>query len=731
MIVDSVDESILLPAAPPGAPLAERRAHRTVLHGTVLEDEWFWLRDPSYPKVKATAILDYVEAENDYFAAAMAPYGELIDTVFQEMKGRIKASDKSVPYKDGDWLYWIEYEEGADYKRWYRKRAKHVLGARNSAAEGNDGGSESQLILDEPALAVGKDYIRVSSVSVSPDGRILAFAVDDNGSERYEVRFRDLSANILLPDVIKGSLSSLVWAEGIPALFYGLANEQWRTDTIRLHRLGTPVSEDTEIYREAEIGFSLDVGKTADDRYVTIVGGDNETSEVRLIPASSPSARPKLVAARRKGREYSVEHREGLLYILTNDEHPNFRVATASIDAPDRWENLISGSDDFYITELHIFRDFFIIEGREEGLDQIEVRDYAAPLAAKRIVFPEPSYVAALGDNCEYHQDKLRITYESMVTPATVYDYDLSSGVLEFLKVQEIPSGYDSADYTSERISIIARDGTPIPVSLVHRKDRQRGKDIALHLYVYGSYGYAIAPGFSANRLSLIDRGLVYAIAHVRGGDDLGRRWYLAGKGFARKNSFYDVIDVAHGLIEQGYSRAGKISAEGRSAGGQIMGIICNEEPNLWGAVLAGVPFVDVINTMSDETLPLTPREWSEWGNPVTDKAAFEYMLSYSPYDNVRAQSYPPLFVSSGLNDPRVTYWEPTKWVAKLRAMRTNDSLLLLHTNMGAGHGGKSGRWQALRETAEEYVFVLTQLGVESTGSAKSPKSTGSGSAEK
>ncbi|PKP97632.1 MAG: S9 family peptidase [Alphaproteobacteria bacterium HGW-Alphaproteobacteria-13] len=680
------------------ALVAEKRPHEMTLHGRTLSDPWHWLKDESYPVVDDADILDYVKAENAWFDAAMKPHAALVETLFQEMKGRIKETDASVPQKDGDWLYWVEYEEGAEYKKWYRRPVS---------------GGEPQLMLDETALAEGKDYFRLSDLSVSPDGRIMAYAVDDNGSERFEVRFRDLATGEALPDVIPGTLSSLVWTANSDALLYGLANENWRTDNVHLHKLGTPVAEDKLLYKEEDIGFGVGIGKTAADNWIVIATGDNETSEAYLLPAADPQAKPLLVAPRQKGREYSVDEREGTLYIHTNDDHPNFRIATASLAKPGEWTTLIPGSDHSYITGLAIFRDYFVLETREDGLDQIDVRPYDAPLTPGRIAFPEATYVAGLGDNPEYHQDRIRIDYESMVTPDTVYDYDVRAGTLETLKVQEIPSGYDPSQYITERVSLPARDGTMVPASLVYRKGTKLDGSAPLHLYAYGSYGYRVPPGFSTTRLSLVDRGMIYAIAHVRGGDDLGREWYLAGKLDRRKNTFHDFIDVAKGLIAKNYTSAGKISIEGRSAGGQVMGVVYNEAPELWGAVLAGVPFVDVINTMVDETLPLTPGEWPEWGNPITDKTAFDYILSYSPYENVTAKAYPPMLVSAGLNDPRVTYWEPAKWVARLRATRTNDSALLLRTNMGAGHAGKSGRWTSLKEDAEEYAFVLTQLGVE------------------
>ncbi len=699
LLAQQKDAALTSPApALPAAPVAEKRSHEMKLHGKKLSDPYHWLKDESYPVIDDKDVLDYVKAENAYFDAAMKPHAALVETLFQEMKGRIKEADSSVPQKDGDWVYWVEFEEGAEYKKWYRRPAA---------------GGDAALILDEVAMAKDKEYFRLSDVAISPNGKLMAYAVDDNGSERFEVRFTDLTTGKALPDVIPGTLSSLVWTENSDALLYGLANENWRTDNVHVHYLGTPVSEDVRIYKEADIGFGVGIGKTADDAYIVIATGDNETSEVYLLPADDPGAQPMLVSARKKGREYSVDVREKTLYIHTNDDHANFRVATASLDNPGEWQTLIPGSDDNYITGLSIFRDYFVLESREKGVDQVDVRRYDAPLTPGRIKFPETTYVAGLGDNPEYHQDKLRLDYESMVTPDTVYDYDIASGKLETLKVQEIPSGYNRDEYVTELVNMPARDGTPVPVSLVYKKGTPRDGSAPLHLYVYGSYGYRVPPGFSTTRLSLVDRGMIYAIAHVRGGDDLGRAWYLAGKTTARKNTFNDFIDVAKGLIAAKYTSAGKISIEGRSAGGQVMGVVYNEAPELWGAVLAGVPFVDVINTMVDETLPLTPGEWPEWGNPITDKAAFDYMLSYSPYDNVTAKAYPPMLVSAGLNDPRVTYWEPAKWVAKLRATRTNDATLLLRTNMGAGHAGKSGRWGALREDAEEFAFVLTQLGVE------------------
>lgn len=688
------------PSAPVLPPVAAQKPHQITAHGKTWDDPWFWLRDPDYPKVDDTEVLDYLKAENAYFEAKMKPQAALIETLFQEMKGRIKEDDKSVPQKDGNFVYWSEFEKGGQYRKWYRQAA---------GADGK-GIGEAKLVLDEPALAAGKEYFRVGSLSISPDEKILAYSIDDNGSERFEVRFKNIETGEILPDVIPGTLSSLEWSADSSQLLYGLANENWRTDNIHVHKMGTPTAQDKLLFKEKDIGFSCDVGLTANEKYLVIATGDNETSEVRLIPRDDVFAKPILVAPRKKGREYSVEERDGTLYIHTNDDHPNFRIATASLAKPDTWATLIPGSDDFYITDFDAFKDFYVIEGRDKGLDQIEIRSYADPKKVERITFPEASYVAGLGNNPEYDVTKLRVTYESMVTPDTVYDYGLADKKLTTLKVQEIPSGYNASQYATERLMMKGRDGTMIPVSLVYKKGLVKDGTAPLHLYAYGAYGYAVPPGFSTTRLSLVDRGYIYAIAHIRGGDDLGRNWYLQGKLNQRMNTFTDFIDVAQGLVDKGYTARGAISASGGSAGGELMGAIVNMDPQMWGAVVAHVPFVDVMSTMMDESLPLTPGEWPEWGNPITDKAAFDYMFSYSPYDNVKAQAYPPMMVTAGLNDPRVTYWEPAKWVARLRATKTDSNTLLLKTNMGAGHGGKSGRFDSLKEDAEEFAFILTQM---------------------
>ena len=681
-------------------PVAAKKPYSVTHHGITVTDDYAWLRDPGYPEVTDKEVLAHLEAENAWFKARMAPHEPLVDRLFTEMRGRIKEADKSVPQKDGDWLYWIEYEEGAEYKKWWRR----PVGAP-------DDGTADELLLDEVALAEGKEYFRLGTISVSTGGKLLAYAIDDNGSERFTARIKNLATGELLPDEIPGTLSSLIWVAGDTGLVYSLANDNWRTDNAKLHWLGQPVEQDVELYHEDDEGFRVGSAISANEKWLIIGTSDHETSEVRIVPTADPLATPILVRAREKGVEYDVDEREDVLFIHTNDTHENFRLATAPLASPGEWTTLVEGTDQFYLTGFELFRDFYVVEGRLAGLDRIELRSYDDPARIEPIAFPEASFSAGLGDNPEWHVDKLRLSYESMVSPATVFDYHLADRRFETLKVQEIPSGYDAALYITERLEIAARDGTMIPVSVVMRRDRASGGP--LHLYGYGAYGIAIEPGFSTTRLSLVDRGFAYAIAHIRGGDDLGRAWYKAGKLERRSNTFTDFVDVAKGLAALGYTQEGRISISGGSAGGELMGAVINSDPGLFGAVVAHVPFVDVLHTMLDETLPLTPGEWPEWGNPIEDHAAFEQIRDYSPYDQVKAQAYPPLLVTAGLNDPRVTYWEPAKWVAKLRELKTDDNELLLKTNMGAGHGGKSGRFESLKETAEEFAFILWQLGVE------------------
>jgi oligopeptidase B len=680
----------------PNPPQAEQRPHRYEAHGQTIEDPWHWLRDANYPQVQDEAVLAYLQAENDYFQQAMQPHQALIDTLFEEMKGRIKEDESSVPIRDGEWLYWWAFSPGAQYRSWYRKRFA---------------GGADELLFDEPAEAEGKDYFRLGALEVSPDGKLLAVLVDDNGSERFKLRIRDIASGEDLETVTDVAIGQPVWSSDGTGIVFNEVNENWRSYRARFHRLGRPTDEDVTLYEETEeLGFSVHVSRSQDRELIFIATGDNATTEVRFVPAADPTGPLTLISPRKDKREYSVDAAHGKLWIVTNDDHVNFRLAEADPAAPGEWKTVIPGSTQVYLRGLTSYRDHLALSQRVDGLDQLVLRKYSGE--ETRIPFEEQSYSAGFGGNPEFAPHAYRLVYSSMVTPQTVYDYHPESGELETLKVQEIPSGYDPSLYRTERLMVPARDGQRIPVSVVYPEDFEKDGEGRLLLYAYGAYGYAVPPSFSTSRISLLDRGWAYAIAHIRGGDDLGYDWFLQGKLDKRTNTFNDFVDAAKGLIDAKSTRAGNIAIQGGSAGGELMGAVANSDPELWGAVVADVPFVDVLNTMLDDTLPLTPGEWPEWGNPITDKQAFELIRSYSPYDNVKPQAYPPMLITGGLNDPRVTYWEPAKWAAKLRATKTDGNLLLLKINMGAGHGGKSGRWDHLKEIAEAYAFMLTQVGV-------------------
>ncbi|MDB5691356.1 MAG: family peptidase [Alphaproteobacteria bacterium] len=683
----------------PPPPCAEQRPYRYECHAETIEDPYHWLRDPHYPKVDDARVLDYLKAENEYFEAAMAPHRPLVDALFEEMKGRVKEDESSVPVRDGDWLYWWAFQAGAQYRTWYRRSVA--------------GGGE-EVIFDEPVEAEGKDYFRLGALEVSPDGRLLATLVDDNGSERFKLRIRDLATGKDVETVTEVGIGQPVWTSDGAAIVFTEVNEHWRSYRARLHRLGTPVGEDRTLYEENEDpGFTVGLSRSQDRSLIFVATGDNASNEVRFLPADigahGADAEAVLISRRQEKRQYAVDAAHGKLWILANDEHVNFRLAVADPASPEDWRTVVPGSDRVYLTGLSAYRDHLAISSRIDGLDQLLLRSYEGE--ERRIPFAEAAYSAGFSGNPDFAPAAYRLHYSSMVTPATIYDYHPAEDRLEMLKVQEIPSGYDASLYETERLMVPARDGKSIPVSIVARKGFPKDGSGRLLLYGYGAYGIAIAPSFSTSRISLLDRGYAYAIAHIRGGDDMGYGWFLDGKLDRRWNTFHDFADAAKGLIGAGYGSAGHIAIQGGSAGGELMGVVANTDPELWGAIVADVPFVDVLNTMLDESLPLTPGEWPEWGNPILDRDAFDLIRSYSPYDNVKAQAYPPMLITGGLHDPRVTYWEPAKWAAKLRATRTDDALLLLKINMGAGHGGKSGRWERLHEIAEAYGFVLTQMG--------------------
>ena len=682
------------PATIPAPPQAQQRPYSYERHGVRIEDPWHWLRDPKYPEVDDPDVLAYLKAENAYFDDWKAEHQALLDELFGEMKGRIKEDDSSVPIRDGDWLYWWAFKPGAQYRTWYRKPAS---------------GGEEEVLLDEPAEAEGRDYFRLGALEVSPDGKLLATLADYDGSERFELRIRDLATGKDIETVTKVGIGQPVWTTDSGGIVYTEVNDNWRSYRAQYHRLGDAPEEAITLYEETEeLGFSVGVGRSHDRTTIFISTGDNATSEVRFVSADDPAQPLSMISRRKPGREYHVDAAHGKLWIHTNDDHVNFRLAVADPANPEAWETVIGGSDRVYLTGATAYRDHLAISSRVDGLDQLVVRTYAGE--ETRIPFAEASYSAFFMGNPEFAPEAYRLGYSSMVTPTTTYDFHPETGSLEVLKVQEIPSGYDASKYVTERRMIDARDGAKIPVSIVMPKGFEKNGEGKLFLYAYGAYGIAIPPTFNTNRISLLDRGWACAIAHIRGGDDLGYQWFLDGKLTKRTNTFNDFVDAAKGLIAANYTRAGRIAINGGSAGGELMGAVVNSDPGLWGAVIADVPFVDVLNTMLDDTLPLTPGEWPEWGNPITDKAAFDHIRSYSPYDNVRAQDYPPMLITGGLTDPRVTYWEPAKWAAKLRATKTDTNPLFLKINMGAGHGGKSGRWEKLHEVAETYGFMLTMV---------------------
>ena len=682
------------PVSLPAPPQAERRPYSYERHGVTIEDPWHWLRDPKYPEVDDPDVLAYLHSENAYFETWAGQHKQLIEQLFEEMKGRIKEDDSSVPIRDGDFLYWWAFKPGAQYRTWYRKPVS---------------GGADQVLLDEPAEAEGRDYFRLGALEISPDGKLLATLADYDGSERFELRIRDLATGKDIETVTKVGIGLPVWSSDSAGIVFTEVNDQWRSYRARYHRLGRPVDEDITLYEETEeLGFTVGLGKSHDRSTVFVSTGDNATTEVRFVSADDPSQPLTLISRRRQGREYHVDAAHGKFWIHTNDDHVNFRLAVADPADPEKWETVIPGSDRVYLTGATAYRDHLAITTRVDGLDRLTLRTYEGQ--ETHIPFEEASYSAFFMGNPEFAPDSYRVGYTSMVTPTTTYDYHPQSGELEVLKVQEIPSGYDASQYATERLTIEARDGTKVPVSVVYKKGFEKNGEGKLFLYAYGAYGIAIPPSFNSNRVSLLDRGWACAIAHIRGGDDLGYQWFLDGKLTKRTNTFNDFVDVAKGLIDAKFTRPGRIAINGGSAGGELMGAVVNSNPELWGAVVADVPFVDVLNTMLDDTLPLTPGEWPEWGNPITDKAAFDLIRSYSPYDNVKPQAYPPLLITGGLTDPRVTYWEPAKWAAKLRTAKTDNNPLFLKINMGAGHGGKSGRWEKLHEVAETYGFIMTEV---------------------
>jgi oligopeptidase B len=685
--------------APIEAPVADKRSSLRHYHGIALHDDYLWLKDSSYPATDDTDILQYLKQENRWFEQQMEPRRTQVEALFTEMKGRMEDDESAVPWTEKGYTYRWRYAPGSQYKIWERKSVKS---------------GKFVTILDEPKEAAGIEFFSVGQAEVSPNGELLAWTVDDNGSERKRLIVDDLNTGERQEDGLEDIYGSIVWSADSKAVFYTPSEQGvWRAERVMVHTLGSSPELDRQIFHNDDAGLFLSLRLSQSEQYLFIVLQDHQTSEVRYLPISEPDSEPQLVAARRDNIQYSMDHGNGHFYILVNDEHVNFRIATApqSDPSPANWKTLLAPSDEVYYQSVTPFKGFIAVEEMSEALSRIRVRFHDGK--EHYVEFPEQVYTSSLGNNPAYDTSTLRIDYESMITPDTVFDYTPSTKGLELRKQQVIPSGYDKNQFVTERQWATARDGVKVPVSLVYRKDVKRDGKAPLYLEGYGAYGYGMPPNFSALRLSLLERGVIYAIPHVRGGDEMGYQWYLDGKLKKRTNTFNDFVDVARYLIKEKYTAKGRIAISGGSAGGELVGAAVIQAPQLWGAAVLDVPFVDVLNTMLDASLPLTPPEWQEWGNPIESREAFELISSYSPYDNIEARDYPPMLVTGGLNDPRVTYWEPAKWTAKMRALKTDENELLMKINMGAGHGGKSGRYDSIHEFAEQISFVLSHLNVE------------------
>ena len=685
--------SPLLPTSP-GPPRARVAPTRLETHGVVRVDDYYWLRERDNPEVTA-----YLEAENEHTRAVMAPTEPLQETLFAEIKGRIKQTDMSVPYREGDFTYHTRYEDGREYPIYGRRRV---------------GGTTAEtVLLDVNLLAEGHDFCQVSGRSVSPDQRLLAYATDLEGRRIYTVRIKDLGSGEMLDDELTGVTANLVWANDSRTLFYARQDPTTlRWFQIYRHRLGAPQADDTLAYEEPDDTFNCEVGKSRSKRYLLIASYQTVSTEYRYLDADQPDGRFTVFLPRARDHEYHIDHYRDRFYIRTNRDARNFKLMEAADTQtdPGRWVELIPHRDDVLLGPFELFRDHLVVQERRDGLVHLRVRPWEGD-AGHDIAFDEPAYDAYLSTNREPDTAVLRFGYESLTTPVSTYDYDMVARTRTLLKREEVLGDFDPSRYRSERLMATAPDGESIPISLVGRVGTTRDGTTPLLLYGYGAYGLSMDATFNSARLSLLDRGFVYAIAHVRGGQELGRRWYDDGRLGRKRNTFSDFIACAEHLVAERLTRPDRLFAMGGSAGGMLMGAVFNMRPDLFAGVVAQVPFVDVVTTMLDDTIPLTTGEYDEWGNPH-ERTAFDDILAYSPYDNIEAKDYPALLVLAGLHDSQVQYWEPAKWVAKLRALKTDGNPLLLKTHMDAGHGGVSGRYRRYRETALQYAFLLAQAGV-------------------
>jgi oligopeptidase B len=681
-------------------PVARRQETSTTLHGHRLIDEYAWLRDKASPEV-----ISFLEQENAYTEAVMKPTAALQAKLYDEMVSHIKETDVSVPVPDKGYFYYTRTEQAAQYPIYCRKK-----GSLDNPEE---------VILDVNALAKGQPFMAIGAFAISDDGDLLAYSTDNTGFRQYTLHIKDLRTGQVLADHAE-RVGSIVWASDNRSLFYTVEDQQTKRQfQLFRHTLGTPQQKDVLLFEEADERFNIGVGRTRDRKYIVLGISSHTTSEERFLPADRPEGAWTLIEPRRENIEYYAEHRDGLFYLRVNDTARTFRLVTTPVDAPGsgNWRELIPHRDDVMLEDVEIFQSFAVAVERSNGLPHMHVLffDGEGRLdgTAREIQFPEPAYSAHPHSNREFVTDRFRYAYQSLVSPASVFEYDVHTGTSMLLKELEIPGGFERTRYRSERVFATASDGVKVPISLVYRADLKGYGTNPLHIYGYGSYGYPLPVSFNSNRLSLLDRGFVLAYAHIRGGGDMGKPWHDAGRLLNKKNTFTDFIAVTEHLTGQGYGDPKRVSIEGGSAGGLLMGAVVNLRPDLYRAVISHVPFVDVMNTMLDATLPLTIGEYEEWGDP-NQPEYFQYMLQYSPYDNLKRGEYPAILVKTSLNDSQVMYWEPAKYVAKLRTLKTDARVLLLHTNMNAGHGGASGRYDYLKEIAFDYAFLLGELGVES-----------------
>ena len=685
----------LLAAAPAGAqgppspPVAERRAHVDTLFGDVRPDDYFWMRQKTDPAVRAN-----LEAENAYADAVLAPLAPLRETLYREMLGRIRQTDLSVPYRDGGYWYYTRTEEGRQYPIYCRKR-----GSLDAAEE---------ILLDLNRLAEGQTFMGLGAFAVSDDGNLLAYSIDSTGFRQYALFVKDLRTGQVLPDRAART-GSVAWAADNRTLFYTVEDAAKRQYRLHRHTLG---GSDTLLFEERDERFRVGVWRTRSDAFLVLNVGSLTTSESWVLPADQPLGTFRLVAPRRQDREYDLDHRGDLFYIRVNDTGRNFRVVTAPVADPreENWREIVPHRPEVMLEGVDLFRDFHVLFERAEGLPRLVAVD-ARSGRSRAIPVPEPVYTASPGVNREFDTPLFRYAYQSFITPSSVYDYDTRTGRSTLLKRTEVLGGYDPGRYISERVFAAAPDGTRVPVSLVYRRGLRRDGTAPIFLTAYGSYGSPSSVTFNSNRLSLLDRGVVVGLAHIRGGGELGKAWHDQGRMLNKMNTFTDFIAAAEHLVVRRYGSARRLAIQGGSAGGLLMGAVTNLRPDLFRAVVANVPFVDVINTMLDESLPLTVGEFEEWGNPRIEQQ-YRYMARYSPYDNLRRGDYPAILVTTSFNDSQVMYWEPAKYVARLRTLKADDDPLLFVTNMGAGHGGASGRYDRLREIARDWSFVLWQMGI-------------------